>query len=668
MRGDGYITYVRKRVSMSTKSLGGGVTIIRMPLNGHQSVIDYKALAKRSGLMRKYDVKVGIIGSHSTIGQAAQAIGSMAIPGNMSPLRNPVRAAGWSAITPGKPNLPGGVNAVRNQTTRCPEGYQYGGRFTDNRLSTCGAQLFDIPSALGLAIGALRRLARGAKNPGQVETTPVTGVDIGDSLINARRPTIPRVGNPNPKAFSLNSRQIIRDMGQSPTPVARMVRKDGFVLEPVVPAQVLRAIPDNRDMEGANYLTSIASVDALGGQELGLLSNTGVTKLTYVLPGGSSITLDKKRPLTVGERRKLGRTVNSAANIDITDDPTARLKEVVNQTGDGIGYSESFVGIKNPNEVVAKSNGKSMPRWVDEVFGKGKKAKPIAESMRQNDSESAIGKDITSIDEAVSQIASGGSLANIDPMILQEAINKANSFKREKLDASREIITAPDGRKYIQYSSGGQFEHIGQKFASDLQQHLGLESPDVFFVGEGDKRKYLTEEPSQILRGFQVDRRKTLKDYEPEDIAKLMVSDWLTDQRQRDPGSIIPMSNGEKIKPVITNNTTSGLAALDELKIVERQKMTIAEFFDSPEGERYAKYFMELQQEQRFSFRREIDALLLKARQFNFTQFKTRLYNDGKLSSAEKAHLNIIGKILESRINRYASSRDTLMKILGANK
>jgi hypothetical protein len=85
-----------------------GETLQEVP---YQSVIDYKALAKRSGLMRKYDVKVGIIGSNSTIGQAAQAIGSMAIPGNLSPLRSPVRSAGWSALTPGKPNIPGGLNA-----------------------------------------------------------------------------------------------------------------------------------------------------------------------------------------------------------------------------------------------------------------------------------------------------------------------------------------------------------------------------------------------------------------------------------------------------------------------------------------------------------------------------------------------------------------------------
>ena len=82
----------------------------------------------------------------------------------------------------------------------------------------------------------------------------------------------------------------------------------------------------------------------------------------------------------------------------------------------------------------------------------------------------------------------------------------------------------------------------------------------------------------------------------------------------------------------------------------------------------YLPVFQKLQQQQKFAFRREIDALLLRARQFNFTQFKNRLYSDGKLTDAEKAHLNIIGRILELRIQKYAGSRDSLMEILGAKK
>lgn len=638
-----------------------------MRLNGNQNIVEFKALAKRSGLTRSYEVKVGLLGTHSPIGQAAQAIGSAVIPGNLSPLRSPIRSGVFGAITPGKPRIPGGTGGT-NRAYRCPEGYQYGGRFTDSRLSTCGQKLFDIPSPLGLAIGALRRLARGARAAAAGASTPITGETPPESIVQSRRPQIPRVGNSNPVAKASAAKDLVSQMGNISEPITRMVRKDGFVLEPVVPAQVLRAIPDNRDMEGAEFLLTVQGIPQLGGQELGLLSNTGVTKLTYVLPGGSSLSLEKKRQLTVGERRKLGRTVNSAAQVDVSKDPTARLKEVVLQTGDGIGYSESFNNIKNPNDVVSKPGGKSMPKWVDELFGKGRKAKPAVNADRETDSSSAVGKEITGLSEAIEHITAGRSLADIDPSILQEAITKANVFKKQKLDNRREILETPSKSRFTLHTPTMKYEHIGQKFASDMQQHLGLESPDVFFVGTGDKRKYLVEDPSTLIRGFNVDRRKTMSDYRPEDVAKMLVSDWLTDQRVRDPGSIVSLSNGSETRPVVTNNFTSGLSDLDKISIVERQRLAINQFLDGPNGDTYVAYFQKLQQEQRFAFRREIDALLLRARQFNFTQFKNRLYSDGKLTDAEKAHLNIIGRILDLRIQKYADSRDTLMEILGAKK
>lgn len=662
------ISFVRRRVTfLSSKSADSATPLIRMRLNGDQNVIEYKALAKRSGLTRRYDVKAGVIGTHSPIGQTVQAIGSAVIPGNMSPIRSPIRSGLWGAITPGKPRIPGGTGGT-NRAYRCPEGYQYGGRFTDSRLSTCGQKLFDIPSPLGLAIGALRRLARGARAVAAGASTPITGETPPDSLVQSRKPQIPRVGNPNPAARASAAKNLVTQLGQVNTSTTRMVRKDGFVLEPVVPAQVLRAIPDNRDMEGADYLLTVQDLPQLGGQELGLLSNTGVTKLTYVLPGGSVLSLEKKRPLTVGERRKLGRTVNAAAKIDVSKDPTARLKEVVLQTGDGIGYSENFVNIKNPNEIVGKPGGKTSPKWVDEIFGKGRKAKPVANADRATDSNAAVGKEITSLSEAIEQITAGRPLSEIDPSILQQAISKANVFKRQKLDSRREIVETPGGSKFTLHTPSMEYEHIGQKFASDMQQHLGLESPDVLFVGTGEKRKYLVEDPASLIRGYQVDRKKTFSDYKPEDVAKMLVSDWLTDQRVRDPGSVVAVSNGSETKPIVTNNFTSGLTDLANISIVDRQKMAIADFLKGPEGDRYAAYFQKLQQQQRFAFRREIDALLLRARQFNFTQFKNRLYSDGKLSDAEKAHLNIIGRILDLRIQKYADSRDTLMEILGAKK
>ena len=170
------------------------------------------------------------------------------------------------------------------------------------------------------------------------------------------------------------------------------------------------------------------------------------------------------------------------------------------------------------------------------------------------------------------------------------------------------------------------------------------------------------------MRGFSVDRRKTMQDYEPQDVAKMLVSDWLMDNRGRTPGSVISVSDGEKTRPIVSGSPNSGLVDLDKIKIVERQKMTLNDFMGGGDSREYVKYFQRLQREQRLAFRKEIEDLLLRARRFNFTRFKEKLYRDGKLTDAEKAHLNIIGQILDNRIKIYTNSKNSLMEILGAEK
>ena len=44
------------------------------------------------------------------------------------------------------------------------------------------------------------------------------------------------------------------------------------------------------------------------------------------------------------------------------------------------------------------------------------------------------------------------------------------------------------------------------------------------------------------------------------------------------------------------------------------------------------------------------------------------MYSDGKLSGAERAHLEIVGQIIETRINVYENSKNTLLEIFGAIK
>mgnify|MGYP003346012983 FL=1 len=112
------------------------VNAFHAPLNllNNSHAIVFKCAMQRAGGNRNYEVKVGTITSDSGIMQGLQSAGSMIVPGNASPARNPARSLTWQAVTPnGVPRHPH-VNFFPGKPTRgyrCPEGFQFGGRFTD---------------------------------------------------------------------------------------------------------------------------------------------------------------------------------------------------------------------------------------------------------------------------------------------------------------------------------------------------------------------------------------------------------------------------------------------------------------------------------------------------------------------------------------------------------
>lgn len=627
-------------------------------------IVNYKAMIKMLGLDGEYRVKrVGTIGSSSTIGQTAQAIGSYFLPGDTSIIRSPIRSTVFSAITPGTPNIfrKPGMRTGRDKVHRCPEGYQYGGRFTDNQFTTCGAKLFDIPTPLGLAISALRAIGRAANlEPPTMEGRALTPGEYGDSIIDSRKPQIPRVSDSNIQKQVENVRQMIKDMNQPNLNTARMVRRDGFILEPVVSSKVLRTIPDNRDMEGATYILNANNVASLGGEELGLLSNTGVTKLVYVLPGGSSISLEKVRPLTVGERRKLGRTVNAASKIDNSQMAAARLMSVAEETGDGIQYSEDFVGINNPHKRLPARNGKMVENWVRQVFA-GKRTKPQAET-RQTASESAISGKITSLDDAISHIAAGGSLGMVSPDILQQAMIKANLFKVREVAKGQKIFEGPNGRSYMSVEPANDFGHLNAIFVSDIQQHLGIESPDIYPYGIGGRRPYLQETPNSVYRGVAPSKTATFKDADVSNVAALLVSDLISGDTNRSPASVDVMELSDINAIVPTINFPEFVADRNKAKTAEE---LIRQMASLSENGLYQGYYRELKSAQKRQFLAIINKLLERARSFNFEKYQTRFAIDGKLSEAEKAHLQIVQKIVDQRINSLERAGDILRNILG---
>lgn len=661
------VVTVRRHIMESERAPQQGSVLFSLKATNPE-VITFKALSQVHGTRFKYEVKrVGLIGSSGKLGQTLQAAGSYALPGDLSPLRSPVRSGVFTALTPGVPNISRPRMPGRDRTARCPEGYQYGGRFTDNELSTCGAQLFDIPGPLGAAIGVLARaLRRGERAVADaIQGTPLTPGEYGDSIIDSRRPQIPRVADANPTERLAQVARLAKEMGAPKINAARMVRRDGFVLEPVVTPKVLRAIPDNRDMEGATYLMRINDLPSLGQDELGLLSNTGVTNLTYILPGGSTISLEKVRSLTVGERRKLGRTVNAAAAIDNSENPTARLMRVVEETGDGIKYSENFVGVNRPHEIIKGRNGKKTERWVRELLD----GIPVTESTpsRETSSVAAIADKIKDIDEAAALIEQGGSLARISPEILQQALTKNNLFRLRDMGNGVQRLDGPKNRVYSIHQSRGEFDHINSTYASDIQQHLGLESPDIYPIGTGTRRNYLMDSTMNTYPGVTPRRDIPMNQVSPKKMAALFVSDHMSGNQNRNPLSIEVMQLADENVPVV-NSFDSELTDLAKIKIADRNRIAIDEMRSLGPNGVYGKYYAELKKEQRRQFINEIRALIARARLFNFVNFKERIQRDGLLSDAELAHVDIVNTISKQRLNILENQQERLVEILGGNK
>lgn len=628
---------------------------------------------QRHGGKKDYEFKVGLTGSSSRLLQGGQAIGTAIAPGNTSAFRNPVRSTAFSILTPGGGNIPGGAGfgALKPERGyRCPEGYQYGGRFTDSRFSTCGKQLFDIPGAIGRAIG--RALTAGA---GQNIVQTTTGRRVGalavdGEVIQSRAPQIPKVSAANRGKRVAAVTDLVSQLGAAVDPYTRMVRRDGFILEPVVGASVLRTVPDNRDMEGATYIMSAMSPDVMGKDEMGLLSNTGVESVVYALNGGSSISLSKARPLTVGERRKLGKTISAAEKMPDTDDPTSKLRFIADEMGDALAYNEKFVGIANPNEIVSTKipggeRKQNIRRWMLESFYKKRKA-----SKRQTApvEMTASEEKISDLASAVRHLNNGGSIENISANIRSEAVKRSTLYKTGKIKNGVILHERADGQTVFEIESSKDFQQLGAAFSSELQRSMGLIAPKVRLSGNGRRRPYMVGE-TQDIEAESVQRRNTpAVELPAEDILGIAIADFLTDTTGRNPSNISPVAVAGQMRAVASINPGAGFPGMSQAEIKARKQATLNEFFNQKQRATYAQYFAKLQSAQRKKALALYQQLLDRAQEFDFARFKQSLSVDGKLSDAEKVHLEIMGAIFKQRLNNLKSSSGLLKKILGLSK
>lgn len=675
---------------------GSPTGLFYAPIHGSQELIDYKGR-----LYRRHQVKVGVIGSSGRAGQTVQAAGSIALPGNISPVRSPVRSGIARALTPGGGSGRGRVSGKPERGFRCPEGFQFGGRYTDENFTTCGKQLFDIPSLRETIGQAVFRTRSTRKEPSRVEGQAADvrvagGESEAERNLNSQMVTraaaVPKVGDAENKKREAGIKDAIEGVQNQDSTSGVLVRRDGYSMIPVVSAEELRKVPDNRNMEEAAFVLSARSADQLGSDELGFLSNTGVTTLVYVLPNGVQFRLDRKRELSTGERRQLGKDVNAAQKLDTDNDPLAKLNYIIENTDGAFELSEDYGDVKDADETVTSGKGKGMPRWAAGAFadapeerveqaaeldeseatptpsGPGTEGETPAEAEEMAAAVAPPTEErITSLENAIEHLNEGGLLSAIDPVIAQEALEKSKAYKARKLRDDVTLYETENGQRLLVKERNVDFEALGAHLSSEVLREMGVQAPAVRLLGEGDDKPFAYRSPDGVIENTEIDRNLTSADLPPERLVGIQVADWLTDTRDRSPASVIGVrstENEDEVDVVAAVGPRSALIGLSAEELEERRNVGIETFFDET-TKSYGQTFESAAEEQKAIILQVLDGLIARAKEFNWDEYREKLQVDGNISEAELAHLEIVQGIFTQRLEALENQRDLVATIMG---
>lgn len=653
-----------------------------IPVGSSEELANYKAFLYLNGSVSRFRQKVGAITSGGRVGQAVQAAGTIALPGNLSAVRSPVRSGVARALTPGAGRPGVNVPSPNERGYRCAEGFQFGGRFTDENYSTCGKQLFDIPSlreTLGQALARTRVRRSRAPQPtgGQGQVLRGPQADENPQLMIQRALRVTEVGERDDNAREKGISLAVEATTNQDSDSSVLVRRDGFAMVPVISVEELRQVPDNRNMEEAAFVKSVRTAEELGGDELGLLSNTGVTTLVYTTPNGVQIRVDRTRDLTTGERRQLGKDANTAAEMPVDEDPLARLNFIVESTDGAFELSTDFGDVENPEE----SGEGGLPNWAvgafvdapeirtEEAADLTEETGEAAESVAATTASVApppLEDRIDSLKEAVEHLNNGGMISEINPSLVMDALKRSDRYKETNLENDLTLYESDaDGRRLLVKDNNEDFEHIAAHFSGEVLRNLGVQAPPVRFAGSGDDRPYYFRSPDNLIEGAT-----GVDDYDPNaaplnQVLGVQVADWLTDTRDRDASSLFNVTSGEnQVDLVASYGPLAAGIGLSSEELEERRNEVLEVFFESVKEE-YGIDLSEAEEAQKELTLRILDSLISRAQEFSWADYSSKLELDGSLTDAEKRHLQIVREIYDTRLQSLTESRDSILAILG---
>lgn len=647
-----------------------------------RNVINYKAAAFSSIKKMRIgssvnvsdiDVKVGLIGSEGRIGQTAQAVGTAGLPGNMSSYRSPVRSRLYAAVTPGGGNNRHIPRPHGQHGYRCPAGFEMGGRFTDNRFSTCGAQLFDIPNILGRALrSAVTSIqSDNLENISQV----IQGGTASDKLYAIQRmANIPRSGAVNPVKRRAAAEEAMRTITGSPSGEARLIRKDGVTLRPLVPSSVLRNFGGNKDMEDGFFIRSINRPDDIKGDDLALLAGPSIAGVYYVTSNGSIIGIERQRDLTVGERRKFGRQLNRAADSIDQYDVGNTVRDFASSTNGAFKYVERFPNVEKPLDYVeyTDNSGKKVQvrRWVFETFLKGGKRNQRGVSSRTSEVVRQITQDDAdlnespqSVAEAVKYLDNGGNPFDISSNLIADSLVRSKMFSSRKLGTGVTEYQDSKGKSIYQIPETTSNGSLAEKLYSDVFGFVGGSPQTVRLAGKPGSREVFIGEPTRSdIRG---DSNIPYSKIDKGEMFRALVTDYLLDNRRRSPATLRPAVSGNTTTVIPSGNELSSLAGLTKTEIQRRFNIDLPEYLDNRGASMYKDELTDISVVQQQAITRMYDTMLERARAFKWDEYISRLKADGNLSEAETLHLSIVKDLFSERLDRLVKNKTAILRAFG---
>lgn len=606
--------------------------------------------------------KTGLVRSNNSLGRAAQAATSYVIPGDMSRLRSPVRSTVYRALTPGGGGGRGRMLARigGNQIRHCPPGYEHGGRFANRTFSNCGTQLFEMA-----LIGAANA-ANGVNNRGRTSVVGApsirrgeavqAGEYLGSSIDIQRAAQIPPIAKASAKKMEEVVAKEVRTANSATGDYLRLIRSDGVILSPVSDVNRISKQRKNPDIAGGTWITTVASPTNIGGNEVSLFG-AGIVSIRYALPGSGELGISAIKPISQGRAAALRRSLEAARRSG--DEGGAALRQMVRDSKGDLVYVESFPGINKPNELVVVKKGnetKTVARWIYESWmsGDSKGKNSSRESWSIVDTVSVQGND-DAIETTKKAEATMESLLATDSFQRGSVIDKA---KTSDYGNGRRLVTMSDGTVWVE-TKGSGVSHLGTVVGNDIANALGVPAPASLIVGKANDRRSLVQLPGSFDKG-KPDYDMAISDVQAQDVARLVLLDYLTNNEGRTPGTVVPLK-GQGVDIASFSNGRNLLAAGGRFTGLD-----LPAYLKQDGSARWLLEKIKEQESIKAKVAQMYEDMLKNAQQFDWDAYVARLQIAG-ITDSEKNHLETIKRLFSSRADQMKSSRKMFLRTLGVN-